>query len=144
MAKYLKFILLSLLVFNACEDEKADDSNPVNPLVGTWSLVSVALTVYTVPAQTVTYIADGTATYETMIFNENGSFSYQGAIDGDMVSGSGTWSSTDEILTYIEDGQTTLWNYTMTNDNNWSCTVQTPDNDDYYGTLTEYVWTRSN
>ena len=142
LSKYLKVLIFSLLVFNACEDEKV--AEPVNPLVGTWSLVSVALTVYTTPAQTVTFIADGESTYETMIFTENGNFSYQGAIDGDMISGSGTWSSTDNILTYIEDGSTTLWDYTMNDDNNWSCEVTTPENASNYGTKTEYVWTRDN
>ena len=83
-------------------------AEPVNPLVGTWSLVSVAFTLYTIPAQTVTFTADGESTYETMIFTESGTFSYQGAIDGDIQSGSGTWSSTDNFLTYIEDGETTL------------------------------------
>ena len=146
MAKYLKIILLSLMIFNSCEDERvaSEEAEPVNPLIGTWDLVSVALTVYTTPAQTVTFIADGESTYETMIFTDQGTFSYQGAIDGDMLSGSGTWSSTDDILTYIEDGETTLWDYTMTDDDNWSCEVTTPENATSYGTKTEYVWTRDN
>ena len=143
MRKYLNIILFGLLVVIGCEDDKASESDPVNPLVGTWSLTSVSFTLYTNPAQTVTFTADGESTYETMIFTESGTFSYQGAIDGDMQSGSGTWSSTGNILTYVEDGETTLWTYSMTNDDNWSCYVETPENDDYYGTRTQYSWTRA-
>ena len=143
MSKYLKILLFSLMVFMGCEDDKVSDSDPVNPFVGTWSLSSVAATIYTTPAQTVTFIADGETTYETLIFTESGTFSYQGAIDGDMVSGSGTWSSTDDILTYVENGQTTLWTYEMPNNDEWSCYVETPENDTSYGTRTEYSWVRA-
>ena len=48
MAKYLKIILLSLMIFQLCEDERvaSDEAEPVNPLVG-MGFGSVALTVYT-------------------------------------------------------------------------------------------------
>ena len=143
MSKYLKILLFSLVAFMGCEDDKASESDPVSPFVGTWSLASVSFTLYTNPAQTVTYTANGESTYETLIMTESGTYSYQGAIDGDMLSGSGTWSSTDDILTLVEDGATTLWTYSMTNDDNWSCYVETPENDDYYGRRTEYSWTRA-
>ena len=130
--------------FWGCEDDEAAESDPVNPLVGSWNLTSVAYTSYhTNPSETVTYTADGETTYEIMILTESGTFSYQGVIDGgDMQSGSGTWSSTDEILTYIEDGETTLWTYNMTNNDNWSCYIEFPENNYYYARRTEYSWMR--
>ena len=79
-----------------------------------------------------------------MAINSDGNYSYQGFMDGEDLSGTGTWTSNDQILTFIEDGQTTLWTYSMVDNDNLSFEVTTPETDDYYSTLTQYVWMRSN
>ena len=44
MRKYLLSILL--VGFWGCEDTKTSESEPINPLIGNWTLTSVFVTVY--------------------------------------------------------------------------------------------------
>ena len=67
MRKYLLSILL--VSFWGCEDTKTSESEPINPLIGNWTLTSVFITVYSNPTQTLNFVADGETTYGTMIFN---------------------------------------------------------------------------
>ena len=140
MFKYLKYLLFSFLIFSSCEEELEEP----NPLVGTWQLVSYTVTTYSNPQETLVYTADEENVYQTMAINSDGNYSYQGFMDGEDLSGTGTWTSNDQILTFIEDGQTTLWTYSMVDNDNLSFEVTTPETDDYYSTLTQYVWMRSN
>ena len=57
MRKYLLSILL--VGFWGCEDTKTSESDPINPLVGNWTLTSVFVTVYSNPTQTLNFVADG-------------------------------------------------------------------------------------
>ena len=50
----------------------------------------------------------------TLIFNEDGTFSYTSEYDGDIDSGNGTWSTNSNKLTMIEDGETTVMDYSIT------------------------------
>ena len=140
MNKYPKIFLLFFFIFDACEETV----EKLSPLVGTWQLVSYTITTYSNPQETLGYTADGENVFQTMAINSDGNYSYQGLINDEDLSGAGTWSANDQILTLIEDGQTTLWTYSMTDNDNLSFEVTTAETDDYYSTLTQYVWTRDN
>ena len=140
MNKYPKIFLLFFFIFNACEETIEE----LSPLVGTWQLVSYTITTYSNPQETLVYTADGENVFQTMAINSDGNYSYQGLINDEDLSGAGTWSANDQIITFIEDGQTTLWNYSMTDNDNLSFEVTTAETDDYYSTLTQYVWARDN
>ena len=51
-----------------------------------------------------------------MIFNEDGTYSYTGEIDGEIDTGNGTWSTNSNKLTTIEDGETMVMDYSITGD----------------------------
>ncbi len=74
MRKYLLPILM--FCFWSCEDTKTSESDPINPLVGNWTLASIFVTVYSTPAQTISFAPD-TARYGTMILNEDATYSWQ-------------------------------------------------------------------
>ena len=59
MIKYLLPILL--IGFWDCEYTKTSESDPINPLVGNWTLTSVFVTVYSTPAQTISFAPDTTS-----------------------------------------------------------------------------------
>ena len=88
MKKYLLSILL--VSFWGCEDTKTSESEPINPLIGNWTLTSVFVTVYSNPTQTLNFVADAETTYGTMIFNEDATYSWQGVVNSEPSTGLGT------------------------------------------------------
>ena len=142
MRKYLLSILL--VGFWGCEDTKTSESEPINPLIGNWTLTSVFITVYSNPTQTLNFVADGETTYGTMIFNEDATYSWQGVVNSAPGTGLGTWSMEDDILTFVENGESSSWIYSISNSNNWSMSIEYPGDDVIqYATLSEYNWTRA-
>ena len=96
-------LMLPLLFWLGCEDDATDDTNP---LVGVWEMTTVSMLIETEPfPQTITYNSDANNN-ETMILAEDGTYSSSGDSDGESFSGSGSWSSTSNKLTIIEDGET--------------------------------------
>ena len=156
-----KYLLPALLIgFWGCEDTKTSESDPINPLVGNWTLASIFVTVYSTPAQTISFAPD-TARYGTMILNEDATYSWQPSFffyyiqghlpdslfvhngEGDD-SNLGTWSTEDNILTYVENGKSHSWTYSISNSNNLSMSIEYPADDVIeYATLSEYNWTRA-
>ena len=95
-------LMLPLLFWLGCEDDATDDTNP---LVGVWEMTSASFLIQSNPSQTITVTADNNNS-ETMILAEDGTYSSSGILDGDSFSNSGSWSSTSNKLTIIEDGET--------------------------------------
>ena len=112
----MKKILYPLFIFTilftiGCEDEKVEEEE-VNPLIGVWEMETVSMTILSNPSQNLTITSDSDNN-ETMILGEDGTYSYEGKIDGDIDSGSGSWSSTSNKLTIVEDGETEIWDFSI-------------------------------
>ena len=166
MRKYLLTIVFISFGFWGCEDTKISESDPINPLVGNWTLASIFVTVYYTPsifnssAQTISFAPD-TATYGTMILNEDANYSWRPSfrfyyiqhhlpdslfVDNGETDDSnlGTWSTEDNIFTYFENGKSHSWTYSISNSNNLSMSIEYPADDVLeYKTLSEYNWTRA-
>ena len=65
--KIFQISLFTGLAFWGCEDTKTSESEPINPLIGNWTLTSVFVTVYSNPTQTLNFVANGETTYGTMM-----------------------------------------------------------------------------
>ena len=104
------FILLSLFSISC---EELDRLNPtestVNPIIGVWEWTETILTTGST-SQTTLSDDDHTITY---ICGEDGTFSYQEIIEGDIESGGGTWSTTNGKLTMVVDGDTVILDFTI-------------------------------
>ena len=101
---YPLFALLILFTVGCGDDDATTDDT--NPLVGVWEMTTVSILIETEPfPQTITYNSDANNN-ETMILAEDGTYSSSGILDGDSFSNSGSWSSTSNKLTIIEDGET--------------------------------------
>ena len=134
------FILLSILFFIGCEDEKETD--PVNPLIGVYNLTSTSVEIQTTPVSTFTHNHDGTNTYLVFILGDDGVYSLQGKIDGLDGSEGGTWSDTGNKLTLIpSDGDTEIWDFTLTG-NNLVMTITEPETDDMWEYVMTYNFTK--
>ena len=111
----MRNLLSTLLVFSflftiGCEDDDAS----ADTLVGLWNMTSIAVTV-----DGATTTVDAGSDYSiVIIFNEDGTFSNQGVMEGESHSESGTWSTAGDKLTIItedeEEGTVTeIWDYTL-------------------------------
>ena len=77
------------------------DDDDTNPLVGAWIRNTYSVLIETNPSQTFTYDSTGTNN-ETMILEEDGTYSSSGVSNGYPFSGSGSWNSTSDQLTIVE------------------------------------------
>ena len=66
-----------------------------------------------------------------MAINFDGYYSYQGLMNDEDLSGTGSQSANDQILTFINNGQTILLNYSTANNDNLSFTVTNAESDVY-------------
>ena len=114
MKKLLYPLFTLLILFTVgCGDD--DDSNP---LVGVWVMTTKSFFVENT-SETFTY--DSTTTNnETMILAEDGTYSSSGASNGlpyndnwTLFSGSGSWSSTSNKLTIMEDEETLILDFSI-------------------------------
>ena len=113
----MRNLLSMLLVFSflftiGCDDDEATDET--NPLVGVWNMTSLS---FTVGGATTTIDASNDFSI-VFIFNEDGTFSNQGVVEGESLSENGTWSTQGYKLTIItedvEEGTVTdIWDYTV-------------------------------
>ena len=105
MKKLLYPLFALLILFTVgCGD---DDATDADPLVGVWEMTTASILIEFTPSQTITYNSDENNN-ETMILAEDGTYSSSGYSYGESFSGSGSWSSTSNKLTIIEDGEDTL------------------------------------
>ena len=138
----MRNLLSMLLVFSflftiGCGDDEATEET--NPLVGVWNMTSVVIE------------SEGTTTLDAsdefsivLIFNEDGTFSNQGVMEGESHSESGTWSTQGDKLTVItedvqEGTETEIWDYTVSGS---SFSFTFTDNEDYYDFTYTYNFTK--
>ena len=138
--KQLLTILLSFsLLTIGCEDDKAAEED-VNPLVGVWEMTSASFLIQSNPSETITITADNNNS-ETMILGEDGTYSYSGKINGESESGSGSWSSTANKLTIIEDGETIIVDFSISGSTlTTSLTEEETDTD--WGSVVTIIYTK--
>ena len=130
----MKNLLSMLLVFSflftiGCEDDEATTSDTI---VGVWNMTSI---VVVDGGQTTTI--DASSDYSiVIIFNEDGTFSNQGVMEGESHSETGTWSTQGNKLTTIveEDGDTVtdIWDYTLSGSSFSMSISETDDNGDIW------------
>ena len=113
----MRNLLSMLLVFSflftiGCDDDEATDET--NPLVGVYNMVS-----YSVSGDglNITQEADANNSL-VLVLSEGGTYSFQGTLDGESNSETGTWSTTGSTITLIheddEDGTVTdIFSYTL-------------------------------
>ena len=130
MKKIINYLSVFTLVLFLSNCDKSSTESTVDPLVGIWEQTEMTMTMGTTVATTVPDDDNN----QTMIFNEDGTYSYTGEIDGEIDSGNGTWSTNSNKLTMIEDGETTVMDYSITGD---VLTVSTSDTYDGVTTTTE-------
>ena len=140
----MKKILYPLFIFTilftiGCEDEKVEEEE-VNPLIGVWEMETVSMTILSNPSQNLTITSDSDNN-ETMILGEDGTYSYEGKIDGDSDSGSGSWSSTSNKLTIVEDGDTDILDFSISGDE-LTINITTEETETEWGTEIEFVYTK--
>ena len=138
--KRLLLIVLPLLLMVGCEDEKATEEE-VNPLVGVWDMTSASILVQSNPSTTITITKDAN-NFETMILGEDGTYSYSGKINGEDDSGSGSWSSTANKLTIIEDGETTIIDFSISG-STLTTTVSEAETDTNWGTVITIIYDKT-
>ena len=112
MKKIIKYLSVFTLVLFLSNCDKSSTESTVDPLVGIWEQTEMTMTMGTTVVSTVPDDDNN----QTMIFNEDGTFSYTGEIDGEIDSGNGTWSTNSNKLTMIEDGETMVMDYSITGD----------------------------
>jgi len=138
--KRLLLIVLPLLLIVGCEDEKATEEE-VNPLVGVWDMTSASILVQSNPSTTITITKDAD-NFETMILGEDGIYSYSGKINGEPESGSGSWSSTANKLTIIEDGETTIIDFSISG-STLTTTVSEAETDTNWGSVITIIYDKT-
>ena len=138
--KRLLLIVLPLLLMVGCEDDKAAEE-AVNPLVGVWDMTSASILVQSNPSTTITITKDAN-NFETMILGEDGTYSYSGKINGEDDSGSGSWSSTANKLTIIEDGETTIIDFSISG-STLTTTVSEAETDTNWGTVITIIYDKT-
>ncbi len=133
MKKLYPLLSLLFLIYWGCEDKK-DDADDTNPLVGVYDMTSVVLTIQSNPTQTYTFTANGTTNSIVLILAEDGSYSTTGQLDGDSNTFGGTWSSTGNKLTLFETSPETLteiYDYTLSG-SSLIMTITIPETADTY------------
>tara|TARA_B100000959_G_C14473489_1_gene416120 strand:+ start:73 stop:483 length:411 start_codon:yes stop_codon:yes gene_type:complete len=117
----MRNLLSMLLVFSflftiGCDDDEATDET--NPLVGVYNMVS-----YSVSGDGLNITQEADANNSLVfVLSEGGTYSFQGTLDGESNSESGTWSTTGGTITLIyedaEEGTVTdIFSYTLTGNN---------------------------
>ena len=112
--------LFSILFTIGCDDDATEDAS----LVGTWELTSGTVVTHeseSNPEETNTFTPPDVS--NTLVLADDGSYSENGAFEGEIATFSGTWSATGNVLTFvvtsgteIDGTETWLNNYTLSGD----------------------------
>ena len=134
-------VIFSILFTIGCEDDKAAEED-VNPLVGVWEMTSASFLIQSNPSETITITADANNIH-TMILSEDGTYSSSGKQDGDSYSGSGSWSSTANKLTIMEDGEDTIIVDFSISGSTLTTTVTEEETDTDWGTVITIIYDKT-
>ena len=96
--------LIILLLIVGCDNSTEPEDHP---LVGVWVFSESSINI---GGEITTTSADN-LNWETLIFNSDGSFSYEQMIDGETDTGNGTWSTNGNKMTFIVEGVTQIYDY---------------------------------
>mgnify|MGYP000421528761 CR=1 FL=1 len=114
----MKNLLSALLLFSILFTVGCDDDAS---LVGTWELTSGTIVIHSTPEETFTYTPPEVS--NTLVLADDGSYAENGTFEGEIQTFSGTWSATDNVLTFvvtsgteIDETETWLNNYTLSGD----------------------------
>ena len=112
-------LLFSILFTVGCDDDAAATEDA--SLVGTWELTSGTIVIHSTPEETFTYTPPEVS--NTLVLADDGSYAENGTFEGEIQTFSGTWSATDNVLTFvvtsgteIDETETWLNNYTLSGD----------------------------
>ena len=133
--------IFSILFTISCEDDKAAEED-VNPLVGVWEMTSASFLIQSNPSETITITADANNN-ETMILGEDGTYSSSGKQDGDSYSGSGSWSSTANKLTIMEDGEDTIIFDFSISGSTLTTSLTRAETDTDWGVVVTIIWDKT-
>ena len=134
-------VIFSILFTIGCEDDKAAEED-VNPLVGVWEMTSASFLIQSNPSETITITADNNNS-ETMILGEDGTYSSSGKQDGDSDSGSGSWSSTANKLTIMEDGEDTIILDFSISGSTLTTSLTRAETDTDWGVVVTIIWDKT-
>jgi len=134
-------VIFSILFTIGCEDDKAAEED-VNPLVGVWEMTSASFLIQSNPSETITITADNNNS-ETMILGEDGTYSSSGKQDGDSDSGSGSWSSTANKLTIMEDGEDTIIFDFSISGSTLTTSLTRAETDTDWGVVVTIIWDKT-
>ena len=142
----MKKLLYPLFIFSilftiGCEDDKAAEED-VNPLAGVWEMTSASFLIQSNPSQTITLTADADNN-ETMILGEDGTYSVSGNEDGYSYSGSGSWSSTANKLTIMEDGEETVIVDFSISGSTLTTSLTEAETDTDWGTVITFIYNKT-
>ena len=137
---YPLFALLILFTVGCGDDDATTDDT--NPLVGVWEMTSASFLIQSNPSQTITVTADNNNS-ETMILAEDGTYSVSGVSDGESYSGSGSWSSTANKLTIMEDGEDTIIFDFSISGSTLTATITEAETDEDYETVITIIFTKT-
>ena len=97
MRKYINYLSLLTLTLFLSNCDKSSTESTVDPLVGVWEWTSTTMT-----DGTSTYTeTPSTGEYEKVIIYQDGTCSFIYIYDGETTTGSGTWSTNSNKLTWI-------------------------------------------
>ena len=124
---YINICLLSLLFgsLNAQNDK--------SQVVGIWEFQTITSIYYSDPQETSTTKRD-TDHQETLIFREDGSFSYHGIDEGSKYASIGLWKTEKTTLTMDAGGVKTICDYEVTGDM-MTLTVREKESEEFYKTF---------
>ena len=105
-------------------------------------MTSASFLIQSNPSQTITVTADNNNS-ETMILGEDGTYSVSGVSDGESYSGSGSWSSTANKLTIMEDGEETVIVDFSISGSTLTATITEAETDDEYGSVITIIFTKT-
>ena len=137
---YPLFALLILFTVGCGDDDATTDDT--NPLVGVWEMTSASFLIQSNPSETITITADNDNS-ETMILGEDGTYSVSGNEDGYSYSCSGSWSSTANKLTIMEDGEDTIILDFSISGSTLTTSLTRAETDTDWGVVVTIIWDKT-
>ena len=101
-------LMLVIMVITGSDCDKSTDSTAAG-LVDTWVLTSIT-------EDSITLTAEDADHYITIVFADDGTYSFTQTIEGDYDAGTGTWSATSTMLTMTIASVTVTFPYTLSGD----------------------------